>query len=688
MRADLPLGKPARRPGARFWRPSRRLATMLVIAAIVLAGGYAIYQRFTSAPEAAPEFQTVPVQTGPLVSTVTSSGTLATTRQAELSFTAAGRLAEMNVQVGDTVKASQVLAQLDTTDLEIKVAQAESAVRVSQIKVDQLSEGATAEEIEAARAAVDAALVKFQDTAAGATQTDLEAAQGAVEQAKIALASAEAKLEELRSGATQADLSSAQASVDQARSNLVSAEAKLEQLQAGPTQSEWASAQASVDSASANLKAAQSKLEQVLAGPTQSELAAAQASVDQAKASMTTAEDRWAKAKDDGEDEAGVSSEEYAEQSYLAAQASYESAVQKLNELRSGPLPAETQSAQSSVDSAQASYSSALAKLDEMKSGPLASDVNSAQRSVDAARASLASAEAKLEQLQAGTTQPDLLSAENSVATARLNLASAEAKLADLRAGPSNVDLQAARSSLASAESQLALKAAGPKATELALAEEQVIQSEISLRQAKLDLEGATLVAPFDGIVAATGVSAGEQVGGSSAAVTLVDPTALRVDLSVDETDVAKLAVGQPATVSFDALPDERLRGQVIAVAPSGTAQQGVVTYLVSIGIDSPSRSLPSGMSATVDIETERKDGVLLVPNRAVRTQGRARTVEVLVDGTPEVRMVQTGSSNDQLTEIVSGLQDGELVVIRGTSTLQPRTGFGMGNQPAVKVRQ
>ena len=161
--------------------------------------------------------------------------------------------------------------------------------------------------------------------------------------------------------------------------------------------------------------------------------------------------------------------------------------------------------------------------------------------------------------------------------------------------------------------------------------EEQVKQAEISLDQAKLDLQNATLLAPFDGIVSAVGAEVGEQVSAGTAAVTIIDPKALKVDVSVDETDVAKMAAGQNATITFDALPDETLKGKVISVAPSGASQQGVVTYLVSVGIDSSDRTIPAGMSATVNIETQRKDGVLLVPNRAVRTQGRNRVVEVMV---------------------------------------------------------
>ncbi|HEX2924599.1 MAG TPA: HlyD family efflux transporter periplasmic adaptor subunit, partial [Chloroflexota bacterium] len=175
------------------------------------------------------------------------------------------------------------------------------------------------------------------------------------------------------------------------------------------------------------------------------------------------------------------------------------------------------------------------------------------------------------------------------------------------------------------------------------------------------------IIAPFDGAVSAVAANVGEQV--SAAAITMVDPKSARIDATVDETDVAKLVVGQPATVTFDAIPDKRLQGKVIAVAPAGTTTQGVVSYLVSIGLSNLDVTLPAGMSASLSVEVDRKDNVLVVPNRAVRTVGRNRVVDVMVGEKTETRTVQVGMSNDQSTQIVSGLQDGDVVVIPVTTT-------------------
>ena len=143
--------------------------------------------------------------------------------------------------------------------------------------------------------------------------------------------------------------------------------------------------------------------------------------------------------------------------------------------------------------------------------------------------------------------------------------------------------------------------------------------------------------------------------------MTLVDPSAVRVDANVDEVDVAKLSVGKPAEISFDALPDRRFRGQVAAVSPSGSSTSGVVTYPIAINLEIPEDvTLPSGMTASVAVTINRRTDVLVVPTRAVRRQGREQAVEVVSATGTQMKPVQVGMANDQQTEITSGLTEGE----------------------------
>lgn len=686
MNSGIPLAGGRAISGVRRAGASRKLLVLLATAVLSIASGYAGYSRFLASSPAAPALQTSPARIGSLVSTVSSTGSVAAARQAKLSFTSSGRLAEMNVAVGDSVKAGQQLAKLDQQTLQIKLAQNESSLRVARIKLQQMKDGATPEEIAAAEASYKASAAKYRDTTAGAKESDMEAARLAVSQATLALASAQLGLDQLKNGPTQVDLAAAESAVGQAKANLTGAQVKLDTLKAGPTTADWASALAGVESARTALQTAQNKVDQIKAGNGQTalDLQSQEYTVQTAYSSLLKAKDqldRWR----NGDHSDGTSNSQMME-AVNNAQTYYDLQVAKLAQMRA-TAPSELTSALSSLSSAQASYNAAVAKVDQMKAGPLPGDLVPAQGSVETAKLAVLSAQAKLDQLKSPTDK-DIADAQAKVDNAQASLIAAQAKLADLEAGPTEVDVSAAESSLASAKAALASKANPPKVTDLAMQEESVAQAELSVKQAQADLQGSIITAPFNGAVSTVSGNVGEQVSG--ALVTLVDPSAIRIDVTVDETDVARLQSGQAATVSFDSLPEVKLQGKVTGVAPAGTTTQGVVSYLVSIGVSAPPRQLPAGMSASVSIETERKDNVLLVPNRAVKTQGRSRVVDVLAGNKTETRTVQVGSANDQFTQIVSGLTEGETVVIPSTtirSTMNQGGPSGpMAPQPQMKV--
>src|SRR5512133_921479 len=168
MNSTIPLAGRKAAPGVRRGGASRKLIALLAAAILSVGIGYVGYYRFLgSAPAPAP-LQTAVARTGPLVSTVASTGSVIATRQAKLGFPASGRLAELKVAVGDSVKAGQQLAKLDSTALEAKVNQAESSLRVARIKLEQMKQGATPEEVAAAEAAYKSALAKYKDTTAAA----------------------------------------------------------------------------------------------------------------------------------------------------------------------------------------------------------------------------------------------------------------------------------------------------------------------------------------------------------------------------------------------------------------------------------------------------------------------------------------------------------------------------------------
>ncbi|MGH2586716.1 MAG: efflux RND transporter periplasmic adaptor subunit, partial [Dehalococcoidia bacterium] len=150
---------------------------------------------------------------------------------------------------------------------------------------------------------------------------------------------------------------------------------------------------------------------------------------------------------------------------------------------------------------------------------------------------------------------------------------------------------------------------------------------------------------------------------------TLLDPDLLRIDATVDESNVSKIKAGLPVTITFDSLTGQSFQGVVASVTPSGASSQGVVTFPVTVVFNTQGYTIPPGTTANLSIITESRPNVLAVPSRAVTQQGTQSVVQVLENGEPVAKPVQTGITGNNFTEILSGLSDGEQIVISTTGT-------------------
>lgn len=157
------------------------------------------------------------------------------------------------------------------------------------------------------------------------------------------------------------------------------------------------------------------------------------------------------------------------------------------------------------------------------------------------------------------------------------------------------------------------------------------------------------------------------------------------VDLT--EIDIISIKAGQKATVTLDAYPDKSFTGKVLAVDTSGSVSSGVTSYPVTILLDPVSAKIYPNMAVSAEIITDTKADVLLVPSTAIQVVGNRATVQVLKDGQPQTVTVETGESNDTQTEIVSGLSEGDEIIISirpsgqngNSSGASPFGGFGGG---------
>jgi membrane fusion protein (multidrug efflux system) len=186
---------------------------------------------------------------------------------------------------------------------------------------------------------------------------------------------------------------------------------------------------------------------------------------------------------------------------------------------------------------------------------------------------------------------------------------------------------------------------------------------------ARLELAYATIRAPIAGWVSLRHVKAGNMVGANDPAFEITNLDPLRAVLHVPERDLAKLAVDQPATLQFDALPGRTFAGRVALISPVVDASTG--TFRVTVEVRDPSRTIKPGMFGRVHVQYDQREDALLVPKTALIEEDDAVSVFIVDDSVALQRTVKTGYSAREHVEILEGLADGDRVVLSGQTALR-----------------
>jgi len=204
---------------------------------------------------------------------------------------------------------------------------------------------------------------------------------------------------------------------------------------------------------------------------------------------------------------------------------------------------------------------------------------------------------------------------------------------------------------------------------QLEAVELQLAAAEQAIPEAEKQLQWAIITAPFAGTISSVDVDEGDTVLATQIIMQLIDLTSLELEAEVDEIDVAEVEPGQRVIIEVDALPTLQLEGEVVSISLLPEVEAGVVLYRVKIGFDvSPDLGLRVGMSATADIVIDERNNVLLVLSRAIQRDSQGNPmVEVMVDEQIEERAVVTGISDGFETEIIDGLNEGEVVLRRSS---------------------
>jgi multidrug efflux pump subunit AcrA (membrane-fusion protein) len=315
--------------------------------------------------------------------------------------------------------------------------------------------------------------------------------------------------------------------------------------------------------------------------------------------------------------------------------------------------------------------------------------------------------------LKAGTNYLVRLVAENSSGTSYgigqvVDTAASSCVADEATISADEATIQQEESAIKSAETSLTQTNAtiaasqSPSTATIAQDEAAVTQAQATVTADQRTLDQTTLRAPTAGTVISVNGSVGDTVGGSgstsgqssaaatsssaagqgagatgasttgasaatsssSAFITIDSLTDLQVVSGFAEADATKLAVGDPATVTFSALPNTAVAGKVVGVSSTSTVVNNVVTYDTTISLINPSSEVKEGMTANVSVVVDSRNNVLELPNAAITTTGPASTVELLQNGKTTTTPIQIGLVGSTSTQIVGGLRAGDVVVI------------------------
>jgi HlyD family secretion protein len=307
-----------------------------------------------------------------------------------------------------------------------------------------------------------------------------------------------------------------------------------------------------------------------------------------------------------------------------------------------------------------------LAQLDQVE---IAAQVDAQRAQLASAEANVSTYEANIEQDKVNAAAPDLPMYK---ATLDRNLEMQKEGVVSRQAlDDANKDYLAALTRRDSAKAQI-----GVDTAKLKQARAQVLQSQAGLKQLEEQLGYTTIVAPMDGVILSRDVEIGDAVSsilvlGSTATLIMTegDINEVYVQGKVDEADIAHVYMAQPARIKVESFRDRVFNGKVTKIAPLGVEKDNVTTFEVRVSIDNPGGELKANMTANAEILLDEHKGVLTVPENAVMYDGQKNaSVEIPDKSQKEGKRkipVKVGLSNGSVTELLSGLKEGEQVVLQ-----------------------
>lgn len=305
----------------------------------------------------------------------------------------------------------------------------------------------------------------------------------------------------------------------------------------------------------------------------------------------------------------------------------------------------------------------------ELDKGPSLAQLKSAE-------ANLKVAKAQLELLLEGSRKEDIEKAEAELDLAKSKYFEAKQNyerarelyekgfVSEKEKENAEVNLNAAENTLKQATAQLNLLKAGARKKEIEAQIARVKQAEANYEQAKATYNSTIIYSPISGIITNKLMQEGQVAYPGSVIAKVADLNTLQVVANVDETDIGKIQIGQEAEVTFESLPDVKLKGKVSKISSEAKLKENITYFEVTITLEEKERRLKPGMTADIDIIIGKSLDTLIVSSTSVKRNRRGDYIVLLkVKDKTIYRKVKVGIKTEDKYEILNGLKEGDVIV-------------------------
>ncbi|OHA48556.1 MAG: hypothetical protein A2806_00100 [Candidatus Terrybacteria bacterium RIFCSPHIGHO2_01_FULL_48_17] len=323
------------------------------------------------------------------------------------------------------------------------------------------------------------------------------------------------------------------------------------------------------------------------------------------------------------------------------------------------------------VQNAEASMAPADSARNTIKSTAASIAGSTATASIDAALVSLqtnivtirTAVQATYNALQTDTDKDAVQAVLTDLDIYSATLRSDEQAIASVKSS-NDASINNAEATLASAKAQLALKQAAPRQVDLAALEAQIASASANLDAARAALGDRILKSPSAAIVTKVDVRVGEIASVTVPALGLISRDPFSIEAQVPEADIARISQGDQVGITLDAVPDAAYSGSVFFIDPAQKLVGGVVTYRLQASIETDDERVRAGMTANLNIETEKAEDVLFVPQRSIIEEGGKRYVRTVArEGIERIEVSIGIRTLDGMVEITEGLSQGQEII-------------------------